>query len=222
MTENAGVGTDNTNVAVGGVGAGNLTDLQSRIAGLEALNAQLTKNLEEQRNIQAGLDRTVAQKERALAALSEEVNQYKTITSGDNQALSEAQKAIEAMSTKVAELGSAQAELEQIKTTNERLRLLMEKHPGLSYLAANDALPQATTNEEFLQKLDNIAGTVSSAATVQAQSLISGGRPAAQPPAGQGDENPADLWKRGTNLMANGQIDEGRALIDKYWAMQNK
>jgi chromosome segregation ATPase len=225
MTEEAGLntGTDGTTSTAdtGGQEAGNVATLQQQMDELKTQNAQLAKDLNEQRNIQAGLDRAVAQKDKQVQTLSEQLNRYKTIDTGSTQALEDAQTQLEALSAKASELEGAQTELEQLRTVNTRMRLLMEKHPELSYLAANDALPAAQNDEEFLQKLDNISGAGGAAAASTAQSMLSGARPPASPPAGQGDQDPNDLWKQGMALIQSGDVAKGQSLIDRYWELKD-
>ena len=72
MTEEAGLnnGTDGN---PGGSGAGN----DEKITTLEASNTQLSKDLNEQRTIQAGLDRTVSQRDAKIQELNDQLSHYK-------------------------------------------------------------------------------------------------------------------------------------------------
>lgn len=226
MTETAGPTTDTLTTGSpapngGGMGAGiDVAQLQAQIAALNAQNAQLAKDLTEQRNIQAGLDRAITQKDSQITALTDSLNKLQTITTSDGQALETLRQQHAAVTAELDQLRGFQSEVESLRTQNSRMRLLMEKHPELSYLVANDAMPAAETEEEFIQKLDRIAGAGSSAATTQAQSMLSGSRPPAQPPAGQGNPNPDQLLRDGTNLIAAGKVEEGNKLIDQYWELR--
>lgn len=220
---NAGITPDaGTQTSGGGGEAGNVSELVAKIAALEAQNVQLSKDLNEQRNIQAGLDRTLSQREKALSELTTQLDHYKTIGSGDAQALADALAQVTTLTGRVSELEGLQSQLDQVRTVNNRMRVLMETHPELSYLAANDALPAADSDEEFKQKLDRIAGAGSTAAAAQAQTLLAGGRPPTQPPMGQGDQDPKSLFRQGTQLIEAGKIEEGNRVLDQYWGLVSK
>lgn len=199
----------------GGSEAGNDSN---RIAELEGRVADLQGSLDEQRTIQSGLDRTVSRREERIHDLEENLERYRTIANDSEGTLRDVTEERDTLTDQVSELEGTQEELDRVRRNYSRLQIVMNEHPELSYLAANDALPQAEDDDEFRTKLGAIAEAGNFAAENRANEKLSGGRPPASPPSGQGEESAEDLWTEGNRLIDRGEVTEGNKLIDKYWA----
>lgn len=201
----------------GGSGAG---DESNRIAELEGQVTDLQDALDEQKRIQSGLDRTLSRREERIQELEGNLDRYRTIANDSEGTLREITEERDALTEQLSELEGVQSEYEQVQRDYGRLQIVMNEHPELSYLAANDALPQAEDDDEFRAKLDSIAEAGNFAAENRANEKLSGSRPPASPPAGQGEESADDLWARGNRLIEQGKVAEGNRVLDKYWALK--
>ena len=156
----------------------------------QALQATLSEreaNLEEQRRIQAGLDRRIGELGDDKAKLEAEVKRLtETTLSGDDVVATYEKE----LGTTRADLASTTRQVEALQQqlevqgqANERLRVIASEFADLAPLLEVDALPQAASIDEFRQKLTTLSERFVPAAQAKAYARAEGARPPVSPPA---------------------------------------
>jgi hypothetical protein len=173
-----------------------VVDSAEPVALTETQVVELQQKLDAQKKIQGGLDRANTQLQQKVDAsqakideLNAQLELYETATTGSEDAIA---GFIQQLAEAKAETEQHSAALEALLVEQERTRIVMEEAtdcPALISLAANRALPQADTEEEFRAALGNLKTTISSAAEQTALSRTQGSRPPASPAVGA----PVDL-----------------------------
>ena len=162
-------------------------------AGGEQAQA-LQDQLDEQRKIQQGLDRRVAQLNQQLTvAQQEKDNLAQQLEALQGKSGAEGEE-LETLRQKVtaydAEKADLTAQLEATQQEAERIKLVAAEFPALAPLIDQGALPQAADMDEFRAKLDGLNTAFANQAKVQFENMAQGVKPPASPPAGaQPDTN---------------------------------
>jgi len=143
--------------------------------------------LEEQRKIQAGLDRANAQLQAQLkdasdraAELEVQLGAYRAATDGNEGEVGSLQAQIE-ISRK--ELEKREAAIKELQQQNERMRIVMSDFQELAPLAAVDALPRTQDEAEFREAMTRIAESLKRSPTPVGE----------KPPASPGTPGPKTL-----------------------------
>lgn len=193
------------------------TALQAKIVSLEA-------ELGSQRNIQAGLDRTVSQKEKQVSNLESELNSLRTVTTSDSEALKALQDErdgllvqVNEMTDKFNENADIQTQLSTTQNELNRLNIVVAEYPDLLHLAANDALPRAENDEDFKLKLASLSETIGRVAANRQADLKSGSRPSsATPPGGTQNLKPEEYAKLAGAAFDEGNTELGEKYLNEY------
>lgn len=132
---------------------------------LEVLEAQL----EEQKNIQKGLDRSntrfQAQAERSKARiveLEEQLAQHQTVVQTDATVLEEYESQLQQAAV---ERDNWQQQAEEAITRAERQKIIVDEFPDLTWLIAGNAVPQGVDDDTFRASLTNIRERVPASQT---------------------------------------------------------
>jgi len=153
-------------------------------AGVPNPQQTLEAQLAEQKAIQSGLDKRVAQLMQQVATTAQEKKELADRLAAAGQTGQE----LELLRQKVAASDGERTALEQqvaaAKTQAERVGIVASEFPALAPLVAAGALPEAKDNDEFRAKLKGMAEAFSANAQVQFQTMAAGARPPASPPAG--------------------------------------
>jgi len=188
-------------------------------AGDPSTAQALQSQLEEQRKIQAGQDKRIAQ-------LTAQVAQLQTEKDGLTEQLAQAQSTsgdtdaqLAELTTQVQTVTGEKAALEQqladIQAEAERVQLVATEFPALAPLLSEGALPQAESTDELREKLGRMNQAFGAMANAHAQTLIEGGKPPATPPANASPD--PDALKRDM-LAASKEGDRDRfAELQEQW-----
>jgi len=144
--------------------------------------------LDEQKKIQAGQDRLIAQLKQQVATTLTEKDTLATQLAEIQGQAGEGQQELETLrqksNTYEAEKADLQARVDAVALESERVKLVASKYPALAPLMEQGALPPAKDMAEFEQKL----ATLQQALTAQTQATVNqalqGIKPPASPPAG--------------------------------------
>lgn len=188
----------------------------------------LRQQLDEQKRIQSGLDRTVAQYQKQLTdsndkiqELSAQLRSYDAATIGDEGAISDLQAEIERQRQ---ELLQFQQNLESVTTENAQLKVLMGEYMGdnpVAKLVEADALPKATDLDEFRQKMNIAVGGLASAAENQTFVRLHGQRPPASPAGGGSLPSTDELKAKMDKAQQDGDWAEYAKYKDQWYASLN-
>jgi len=152
-------------------------------AGVPNPQQTLEAQLAEQKAIQSGLDKRVAQLMQQVANDSKEKKDLADKLAAAGQTGQE----LELLRQKVAASDGEKTALEQqiaaIKVQAERVGIVASEFPALAPLVAAGALPEAKDNDEFRAKLKGMADAFNANAQVTFQTMAAGARPPASPPA---------------------------------------
>lgn len=187
----------------------------------EAEVNELKQQLEEQRRIQAGLDRVVSR-----ATAQDETNQqvikdlearlavYSTVDGVNNDVITDYTNRLEALAT---ERDQWQQQAEEAIRSESRVRIVASEFPGLTPLIDARALPQAADDEAFRTSLLALQDTLGSAAEARHAVQVRGNKPPAAPPANTPPNT--DTLKRQMLASEPGSEEFSRARDQWYAAL---
>lgn len=191
----------------------------------------LRSRLEEQRKIQAGLDRQLAaltkERDTLRSQLTEITGERDTLA----QQLQEIQKATSSVTTELEQLraqyeeatstkDSLQAEVEGYEEQIQRLKVATEvaqQYPHILALISANALPSTESIEDFREALkgigESIGQSVQQAATAAVAQVVSGSKPEQTPVR---EARPQNLWQAFLEAQARGDMEEADRLRDLW------
>lgn len=175
----------------------------------------LTQQLTEQKNIQAGLDRTRTKLQTQVDRAQEKIKElegtlaaYTTATTGNEGAISDLEQEI---ANQREEAARWQAKAETAISEAERLKVLTGEFMGdnpVARLVQADALPRADSLDEFREKMSTVVEGIASAAEGQYIYKMHGVRPPASPPASPPPTSLDDLKEKMSTALAAGNTEE--------------
>ena len=180
----------------------------------------LQSQLDEQRKIQAGQDKRIAQLAAQVVALqgerdglAEQLQNAETKTGATDAELAELRNQVQTTS---AEKAAMEQQLAAVQADAERTKMVATEFPALAPLLAEGALPQANDLDELRAKLGRMNAAFGAMANAQMQAMVEGGKPPATPPA---NASP-DLDALSADMMAalkNGDNDAYDRLREQWY-----
>jgi len=191
----------------------------------QALQTTLTEreaNLEEQRRIQAGLDRRIGELGDDKVKLEAEVKRLSEVALSGDSTVATYEKELgdtrAELATAARQVEVLQQQLEAKGQANERLRIMASEFADLAPLLEVDALPKAATIDEFRQKLTTLSERFVPAAQAKAYARAQGARPPASPPASPA-ASPDALLEEIQAATKAGEIDRLHELQERWYAV---
>jgi DNA repair exonuclease SbcCD ATPase subunit len=186
-----------------------------------ATEAALQAQLEEQRSIQAGLDRRVAQ---LTAQLGVEQQTKETLTAQLQELQSgttEGTQELESLRQTLTTLEGEKAQWEQMLAVTqdhaERIRVVATEFPALAPLVEANALPEAKDLDEFRQRLGSMATAFTAQANAAYQQMAEGVKPPASPPASMQPANLDTLHRSMLTALKDGKTEEYNRLREQWY-----
>ncbi|NIV30501.1 MAG: hypothetical protein GWN58_13685 [Anaerolineae bacterium] len=184
--------------------------------------AALQAQLDEQRNIQAGLDRRIAQltaqlgvEQQAKQDLAAQLEELQGSTTAGTEELKGLQQTLENLQGEKAEW---EQQLAASQERAERLQVVAAEFPALAPLVEANALPEAKDMDEFRQKLGGMATAFTAQANAAYQQRVEGVKPPASPPAGPQEADLNSLAASMRTALAEGKKEEYNQLKEQWYA----
>lgn len=191
-------------------------------AGQETTGEDLSKQLAQKdevidrlRGTQSSLDRANEELRSKLGKLETQLQDLITNIKAKDQELADFASVKQQFVEQQSQLQKLGKQLEASTARAERLRVVAElagDNPAISVLAKNGALPQADTVEEFTERLNAIAESMSGIIETQARVKLQGSKPA---PQRAQDMDKDSMQAKGRALINDGRVQEGLELIQK-------
>jgi hypothetical protein len=183
--------------------------------------AALQAQLDEQRRIQAGLDKRIAQltaqlgvEQQAKETLVAQLQEAQSGTSASAEELESMRQTLEALQ---GEKGVWEQQLAATQAHAERLQVVATEFPALAPLVEASALPQAADMDEFRQKLGSMAQAFTAQATAAYQQMAEGTKPPASPPASTQSADLDTLHRSMLTALKDGKMEEYDALREQWY-----
>jgi len=190
----------------------------------ETTAEQLQAQLVEQRKIQAGLDKRVAQLTAQLGVEAKAKEDLTTKLTAAQTGATEGTQELDTLRQTVAALETEktvwEGQLDATKAQTERIRVVAAEFPALAPLVEAGALPEAKDMDEFRQKLTTMATALNAQATAAFQQLAAGVKPPASPPAASSPAG-ADLDSLHAQMavaLKDRQMETYNALRERWYA----
>ena len=156
---------------------------------LQGVIAERDAALAEQRRIQSGLDKTIADLKTEGAKLTAEVERLNKVAFAGDDVKSGYEEELGGVRDELAQAkGQAttlQQQLEAQVQEIEQLRIIAAEFPGLAPLLTAGALPKAADADDFRAKMQVLSEQFVPTAQAAARTKSLGSRPPASPPASQ-------------------------------------
>ena len=156
---------------------------------LQQVIADRDASLAEQRKIQSGLDKTIADLKAESAKLTAEVARLNEVAFSDGDVKSKYEETLGGVRDELTQVqGQAttlQQQLEAQAQEIEQLRIIAAEFPGLAPLLTAEALPRAASVDDFRAKMQALSEQFVPTGQAAAHAKAQGSRPPASPPASQ-------------------------------------
>lgn len=181
---------------------------------------KLQEQLAEQKKIQAGLDRRLAQLQEQLRLLTEENEGLKKQLDEAHKTTADSAAELEQLRSRVpeleSELGTLKEQLGKHNAESQRAKLVATEFPMLAPLLETGGLPPFESEEQFRESAQKIVNALNLSAQTQYQAQMAGVRPPASPPSnatGDLESLKADM----SRAWRAGDMEKFRQLQDLWY-----
>lgn len=204
------------------------TDAGSSAAPTDGTTLEgLSKQLEDQKSIQSGLDRRVGQLTEQLGLVQTDntrlIDELKQSRETSSSAVTELETLKTQFSETQAQLAKFQDQAAAQGAEAQRAKMVATEFPALAPLLDAGGLPEFTDADEFRGKLQGIMGAMNISANNQYQAKMQGAKPPASPGAGSAPGDASAIRADMVKAADEGDWDRYETLTAQwYGAMDGK